>query len=219
MPGRRKPRDRYHHGNLREALIEAAALVAAERGVDAIQVKELAKATGVSVAAPFKHFPTRLDLLVAAAEEGARRQRARAEAASEGLHDPLDQLQAQAVAYVRWAVEERGYFRLLSRPELLEASPTLQAMNAQSRALMERAMQPLREGVQQGAPRGPLLSDRAAGSLAARALVYGLARMLVDGHLGEVEPEQAARLAHQLTEVLGQGLAGLQGAAEGPQST
>lgn len=196
----RTQRASYHHGNLRQTLITAAARVAASEGVDAIQVKDLAKAAGVSSAAPFRHFATRRDLLVACAEEGARRQEARSEAALVGVEDPLDRAQASAVAYVRWAVEERGYFRLLTRPELLAASPVLQAASARHQAM-------LAAGLGTGEPASGPLSDRSAAMLAATALVFGLARMLVDGHLGEVSGDEAAALAFQLTEVLGRGLA------------
>ena len=61
----------YHHGDLRQALIRAAVERVAEAGIDAVKVSTLARALGVSSAAPFRHFASRQALLVAAAEQGA----------------------------------------------------------------------------------------------------------------------------------------------------
>lgn len=192
---------RYHHGNLRQVLLEAAAAVAAADGVHAIRIKDLAVAAGVSAAAPHRHFKTRADLLVAAAETAAERQIAARDAALAGISDPVAQAQAVAIAYVRWAVAEPGWFRLLSQPDLVARSPRLQAQAQAARALLATGL-----GQPEAAPADPALAARSANMLAAQALVYGLARMLVDGHLGEVSPDRAAALARQLTDVLGDGM-------------
>ena len=57
MAIRDRARDAYHHGNLREALIQAALVLIAERGISGFAVAELARAVGVSAAAPYRHFP------------------------------------------------------------------------------------------------------------------------------------------------------------------
>ena len=64
-------RESYHHGDLRAALVEAALTLIAERGIDALSVAEAARRTGVSPGAPYRHFPTRLALLKAAATRAA----------------------------------------------------------------------------------------------------------------------------------------------------
>jgi AcrR family transcriptional regulator len=198
---RRKTAGRYHHGSLRTALLEQAAAVAAAEGVHAVQVKRLGAALGVSAAAPFRHFPSRQALLVAAAEEGLRRREeavARAVAAHE---DPLERSRAEAVAHVRWAARHPGWYRLLTRPELLEQSSLIREATSFSRERLHEALAPVDEGAV-----GP-----GAASLTARALVHGLAQLIVNGHLGPVSPEEAGQLAWAATEVLGQGLAGLAG--------
>ena len=71
----------YHHGDLRRALLDAAWRLVAEKGLAALTLRELARAAGVSHAAPYHHFPTRTALLDALAEEGfAGLDRAMAEA-------------------------------------------------------------------------------------------------------------------------------------------
>lgn len=201
---RRKAAGRYHHGSLRTALLEQAAAVAAEEGVHAVQVKRLGAALGVSAAAPFRHFPSRQALLVAAAEEGLRR-REEAVAQDVAAHeDPLERSRAEAVAHVRWAASHPGWYRLLTRPELLEQSSLIRDATSFSRERLHEALAPVGEGAV-----GP-----GAASLTARALVHGLAQLIVNGHLGSVSPEEAGQLAWAATEVLGQGLAGLAGAGE-----
>jgi AcrR family transcriptional regulator len=202
-PGRKKNPGRYHHGDLKAALVELAAQVAAREGVDAIQMVELARAAGVSGAAPFRHFPTRQALLVAVAEEAGRRVVERMDRAAHAVADPLQAQRARGVAYVRFAVEEPGYFRVLTRPEILQASETLRGLDAASEASMEPVL-----GRYQAGQASPELVQRSAGLLAAQALTFGLARMIVDGLLGPVSADEAERLAWEVTGVLGEGLGG-----------
>src|SRR6476619_3622624 len=63
----RKP---YHHGNLRAALLETAAQMVDERGVEELSLRELAREVGVSHGAPRRHFADRRALLDALAEDG-----------------------------------------------------------------------------------------------------------------------------------------------------
>ena len=64
---------RYHHGNLREALLEAAARIFDAEGPEAISMRALARAAGVSSAAPFRHFADKQVLLDAIAVRLDRR--------------------------------------------------------------------------------------------------------------------------------------------------
>jgi AcrR family transcriptional regulator len=187
--------------DLRAALIDGAVDLAAREGVDAVLLSTLAKKTGVSSAAPFRHFKTRQALLAAVAEEGAQRMVAQMQAATEGAPDPVEAQRRAAIAYVRFAVENPGYFKVLSRAEMLRESPTVARLNAGVRAAREAAFRMGSESL------SAEVTARSTAHLAAQALVYGLARMLVDGHLGEVDGPTAERLAFEVTGVLGQGLA------------
>lgn len=192
-----KPADSYHHGDLRQALIDAALAVAADRGVAAIRVSALAKQLGVSSGAPFRHFKSRTALLVAAAEQAAQQQHAALAAAARDAQDPADTQRQMGVAYVRWAVAHPGAFRVLSQIEVLRSSETLQAQNQAFQDQMEAAFDT-------GSRR--LLSGESATVLAARALMFGLATMIVDGFLGEIDPDTAATLADEVASTLGSGL-------------
>src|SRR4030088_2539391 len=96
-PGRRD----YHHGNLRQALIEAALELVREGGGEAVSVREAARRAGVSPGAPFRHFPTRTALMTAVAEESMRRFRAEIDEALKQApaDEPLRRARRIAPAY------------------------------------------------------------------------------------------------------------------------
>src|SRR6266513_794447 len=71
----------YHHGDLRRVLIDAALQLVGEGGAEAVSVREAARRAGVSPGAPFRHFPSRVALMTAVAEEAQRRFRAEIETA------------------------------------------------------------------------------------------------------------------------------------------
>jgi AcrR family transcriptional regulator len=99
---------RYHHGELRAALIEASFDLLAESGLAAFSVAKVARRLGVSTAAPYRHFPDRDHLMAAVATQAAadlaEHFRQTAERAGE---DPAERFAATAGAYVRF-VGARG---------------------------------------------------------------------------------------------------------------
>ncbi len=104
---------RYHHGDLRAALIDAAIEVIGERGVRGFSMAEASRRLGVTTAAPYRHFADRDELL---AEVGVRALRifatmVTAEAAD--AQTPEQRLAAMARAYVRFAAEQRSLFDAL----------------------------------------------------------------------------------------------------------
>jgi AcrR family transcriptional regulator len=103
----------YHHGDLREALVEATFALVQEKGVHAFSVAEAARRTGVSPAAPYRHFADRDELLAEAATRAALELRARFGAALAVSGRPLDQVGEVAAAYVRFAAERRAMFEVL----------------------------------------------------------------------------------------------------------
>lgn len=117
---------RYHHGRLREALVDAAVEAARERGPDGLALRELARRVGVSHNAAYRHFADREALVAEVAAEGLRQmmatlQRRLAEVSSQ---DPVvrarRRLAALARGYVEFAVTEPGLFRVV-----FTAYPTL----------------------------------------------------------------------------------------------
>ncbi|MEL6277800.1 MAG: TetR/AcrR family transcriptional regulator [Pseudomonadota bacterium] len=101
----------YHHGNLRAALVDAARALIAEKGPMGFTIAEAARLAGVSPSAPYRHFKDRDALIVDVAKEGFTRFADALEAAwSAPSLTPLQALDAQGRAYLRFAKEEPAFF-------------------------------------------------------------------------------------------------------------
>ena len=88
----------YHHGALKEALVEAAVALIEEGGIEAVSVREAAKRVGVSPGAPFRHFASKTALMTAVAEEAMARFKAEVLAAMTEVAAELAQLNEAGVA-------------------------------------------------------------------------------------------------------------------------
>jgi AcrR family transcriptional regulator len=108
----------YHHGDLRTALIDAGVELVAEGGLEALSVAEAARRTGVSAAAPYRHFPSRQDFVVAVATRSAQDLDATLRSAADAAGDPGEAIAGAAAAYVRFAVTRRSGFDVVFAPEL-----------------------------------------------------------------------------------------------------
>lgn len=107
----------YHHGDLRKALVDAAAALAAEQGSDAVSLRDVARRAGVSHAAPYHHFNSKAELLHAVALEGFRLMDVEMHAAMVRHHkgSPYDRLAALGQAYIRFAARHPHYFKAMYR--------------------------------------------------------------------------------------------------------
>jgi AcrR family transcriptional regulator len=202
---RRAPEARpYHHGDLRRGLIDAALQLATEGGE--VSVREAARRAAVSPGAPFRHFPNRDALMAAVAEEAQRRFRAEIDAAlAEAPPDPLARFRAFGLAYVRWAMRNPAHFEIISTGRYFAhgSSAELTRDNAELIAL---SGQILNEAARLGLLRS---GDLKRIQIAGRALVYGFARMNLDGHFPRwgVKEAEAARLAEQVIDLFIAGIA------------
>jgi AcrR family transcriptional regulator len=105
---------RYHHGNLRSALLDAAERTVRDRGVQDLSLRELAREVGVSHGAPRRHFPDRQALLDALAQNGFERLGRELRAAVDGAGDDFEErLRATAAAYIRFASEDPALLELM----------------------------------------------------------------------------------------------------------
>lgn len=184
----RKPRGRYHHGELRAALVETALRVVEEDGVDALSLRDLARRLGVSHAAPAHHFPDRAALLVELAGEGfVRFGEALGAAAAGGGRERGERLRAVARAYLAFALEHPGHFRAMFGPHVAELprapEPVARAAEGGYRVLVES----VEDLVGIGDPRvGPL-------AFAAWSLLHGACLLFLDGLVGRQLPELSTR--------------------------
>lgn len=105
-------RDRYHHGDLRAALIDTAMELIAEQGVQGFSLAEASRRLGVAVSAPYRHFADRDELLVAVKARAGELLVAAVTAERAG-DSPEDRLTAVARGYVRFAAQHRALFEAL----------------------------------------------------------------------------------------------------------
>jgi len=160
---------RYHHGDLPAALLRTAGKILEKESLEALTLRTLARRTGVSHAAPYRHFRDRESLLAALAAEGfAMLGEAQREAAAAAG------LRGMGEAYVRFALEQPQRFRLMFGGEVpIGRHPAL-------REVATRAF-----GALSGALAARVPEARGAGdqSIAAWALVHGLAQLLLEGRV------------------------------------
>ncbi len=170
----------YHHGDLRRVLIDAAMDLVGEGGPDAVSVREAARRAGVSPGAPFRHFASRDALMAAVAEEAQRRFRAEIDAtlAKVAVDDPLARFRALGLAYMRWAIRNPTHFEVISSRRSFDhdKSGAVSRDNAEVIGLTERLLAEAHANGQLGSSN---LRDVLIGG---RSLVYGFARMSIDGH-------------------------------------
>jgi AcrR family transcriptional regulator len=106
--------DTYHHGDLKNALIQAGVNILARDGIGALSLRSVARQAGVSHSAPYAHFSDKQALIAAISTEGFHRLHAQLEAASAPLKgQPQKQITACARAYLNFAVQERDIFNIM----------------------------------------------------------------------------------------------------------
>jgi AcrR family transcriptional regulator len=152
-------RGSYHHGDLKATILTEAAALVAERGADGLSLRELARAAGVSHAAPAHHFTDRRGLFTALATEGFGML---AEALKNARPDFID----AALAYVRFALDHPGHYDVMFDKSLYDAAdPELVTAEAAAGAELAAGVGTLDD------PRAK--DDPHAAQLAAWSLVHG----------------------------------------------
>ncbi len=201
----------YHHGDLRRVLIDAALQLVGEGGPDAVSVREAARRAGVSPGAPFRHFPNRAALMNAVAEEAQRRFRAEIEAvlAEAPTSDPLARFRCLGLAYLRWAMKNPTHFEIISSRRFFDHDMTA-GVSQDNAELIDLTGRTLAEAFAQGQLRS---SDLKQVQIAGRALVYGFARMNIDGHFPRwgVADAEIERTAEGILDLLIEGIAKVPG--------
>ena len=162
---------RYHHGDLRAALLAEGLRLVETSGADALSLRAVARAAGVSATSVYRHFPDKRALMMALAQEGVRRlgeaQRGAAAVAGSGAAA----FSATGVAYVRFALANPGLFRLtFTYPGIDVGDPT---SDAAASLLHDHALD---------MAHGDARQARIV-ALRAWALVHGLALLMLDGRV------------------------------------
>lgn len=112
--------DRYHHGDLPNALRKAATEVIAERGLAGFSLREVARRAGVSHTAPAHHFGDVRGLFTSLAAEGFDILGDASRRAIDGVDDPVEQLSRLGEAYVEFARSHPAHAELMFRGDLID---------------------------------------------------------------------------------------------------
>src|SRR5271167_988497 len=163
------PRRPYRHSNLPNALRAASRAILDEDGPDAVGLREAARRVGVSATAAYRHFANKEDLLASVAAEGFRELAAAMEAA---MVEP-EPLRGMGLAYVEFALQKRGLFRLMFGQILVERAK-YPALNEAADAAFDY-VQRIASGVEGGS------SEESASAMAAWGLFHGLSALFIDG--------------------------------------
>src|SRR5688572_9210328 len=199
MPKRARKRA-YHHGDLRQALLDAALPLLRKGGPAALTLRAVARAAGVSQTAPYRHFADRSALVAAVAEDGFRRLQAELIAAATAPAKTLGKapeterggLQALALTYVRFALAHPAEYRVMFGPEVaaMEKGSARQAV-----------FEFLRGGIDMLQTHGLVVAgDSHSMAMTAWALVHGLVMLALDGQLSgaQATPEELTLSATEL---------------------
>ena len=187
MPPRlaRKPLNTYHHGDLRDALVQAALAEVELGGPETISISALAKKLGVSQPAPYKHFADRETLLVAVTAEAFRQFNAilRASIQNPSKRSKLSRL---AQATLNFGLRRNGIYRLMFASRIMVSAPKRSELHAaalESLALLLEALE---------APAVGLLRERSA--LKIWAALHGVVMLaeqgLLTGQIGNFSREE-----------------------------
>ena len=139
----------YHHGNLRQALVEAALALIEEKGPTGFTLSEAAKAAGVTPAAVYRHFAGREDLIAEAARQGFEIFADLMQYAYEtGLPSALAAFEATGRAYLAFARKHPGHYIAMFESGISpNRTPELAAASARARGVLETAAARLSEHI------------------------------------------------------------------------
>lgn len=188
---RRKRADRYHHGDLRRALLEEALRTIQTHGVDALTLRSVGERLGVSRTALYRHFSDKPSLLAAVGREGFR-------LLTMALSDAWEQngrgragFEAMGLAYVRFAVDHPSHYRVMFGGFIESCEKDAEFIDQATSAfqvLVDALVDQQRAGIVRADD--PMLQARLVW-----ALVHGIAMLVIDGQLrGQDERGEALNL-------------------------
>jgi AcrR family transcriptional regulator len=178
----RKPPRRYHHGNLRRALLDEALAMIASEGVEGLTLREIGARLGVSRTALYRHFTDKRALLEAVATEGFRTFREQLVAAWEGGGGGLPGFVAMGVAYVRFAVANPSHYRVMFGGFVEDHSRLPAELATESAGALQALVDALTALQRAGVARD---DDPPTMARYVWAVVHGVAMLAIDGQLHE----------------------------------
>lgn len=174
----------YHHGALREALLQAAERILERDGLAGLTLRAVAREAGVSHAAPTHHFGDLTGLISELAAIGFRNFNRAMASACDAATTPLARALARPKAYVAYAQAHPGMYGIMFRTERLDYSrPSLREAAEASFAGLTNAIASMRQEPITGET---LTLDQAAAIARAWSMVHGFTMLLLDGRLTDI---------------------------------
>lgn len=171
---------------LRQRILDTARALLDEEGAAGLSLREVARRAGVTHQAPYHHFADRESILAELVAQGFTELERRLARAHAKVGDPVATVAASGMAYVGFALDHPGVFRIMFRADLCDTARFPQAQQAGDRAHGE-LMHLVR--LVHGGSQDPALAALHW------AQVHGLAGLLLDGPLGQRLPTRRERLA------------------------
>jgi AcrR family transcriptional regulator len=177
--GRRKRADRYHHGDLRRALLEEALRTIQTHGVEALTLRTVGERLGVSRTALYRHFSDKPALLAAVGREGFRLLRLTLTEACDGAGRGRAGFEAMGRAYVRFAAGHPSHYRVMFGG-FIESCAKDAAFIDEAKSAFQVLVDSLVEQQRAGLVRtdDPVLQARMIWSM-----VHGISMLVIDGQL------------------------------------
>lgn len=195
----------YHHGDLRQGLIDAAIALISEEGISDLSLRQVARRVGVSHNAPYRHFEDKEALLAVVAEQGFQSLRVAMEAARQVISpNSYQRLETIGVAYVNFALAHPFHYRLMFGEYRYNLSKYSALAEAEQQSFMV-LVNTIREGQVAGIFRSAEPVDMAR---VAWSLVHGQSMLALDNKLQVEQGEEFAAFLKFSSQMLIQGLAG-----------
>jgi len=199
-------KEKYHHGDLRSALLDAALAVLTEIGPQGLTIREVARRAGVSHAAPYRHFADRDELILAVVEQGFEKmqQTMQAEKAT-APDDPVSQFAASGLAYVAFALQHPAYYRVMFSGDLLSTTGDLTLQHTSRQALQEMVSN-IAECQQLGMVRK---GDPVMQALTILSTIHGFVSLVNDNRIGHLvnKPFSLESIRDEVLRMIFEGLA------------
>lgn len=192
----------YHHGRLKQALLDASLALIRKSGAGGFTLREVARMAGVSHNAPYRHFRDKEELLAALAAEGFHRLTESMVKAAESAPSALDRFRRSGRGYVEFALRHPQHFAIMFEfPWRFDLHPVTKQEGERAFGTLVQYLEACQ--AEQSLPPG----DSRHFALVAWSMVHGVAKLAISGRLPWAELKDVLDFTDSATEVLVLGLA------------
>lgn len=190
----------YHHGDLKNTLLESAASLLQSAGIQQLSLRDVAKHAGVSYAAPYHHFAGKEELISQLAIKFLWELDAFSQKKLKPKMPPEKQLEVLGTSYISFCIQNPAKFQLMFRPEFGDTLEQLELRQAPVLRLLLATIQQSLAGKKISAKQLPNLVFEK--TITAWSLVHGFCSLIIDGPLGKTagDAKAIAKLQNNLVK-------------------